>query len=71
MKLSELRKSKNLAQVDLAKKLNICQSTVAMWECKKSTPTYSTMQKLADALEVDLQTIFECFVKSEGKNEDN
>ena len=63
MKLTELRRSKNLAQTDLAKKLKICQSTVSMWERNKSTPTYRTMRKLADALDVDLQTIVACFVQ--------
>ena len=63
--LRDIRKSKLLSQNDLAKKLDLKQSTIAMWENSKSIPPYKTMQKLADALEVDLQVIVNCFVKNE------
>ncbi len=69
--LREIRKKKNITIKELALKLKLTRNAITQYETGKRTPSLQTMQKLADALEVDLQTIFECFVKSEGKNEDN
>jgi len=69
--LREIRKKKNITIKELALKLKLTRNAITQYETGKRTPSLQTMQKLADALEVDLQTIIECFVKSEGKNEDN
>ena len=60
--LAELRKTKNLTQNQLATKLNCSRTLISAYE-NKVTPNIAQMQKLADALEVDLQTIVACFVQ--------
>lgn len=47
-RIAELRESKNLSQSDLAKKLNMSQSTIAMWETNKRGLTDENLNKLAD-----------------------
>ncbi|MEG2453536.1 MAG: helix-turn-helix transcriptional regulator [Clostridia bacterium] len=47
-----LRKNKGITQVELARYLNVEQTTVSKWEVDKSTPDYPTMQKLADFYDV-------------------
>lgn len=47
-----LRKEKNITQAELAKKLNIRQTTVSSWENGVSVPDYPTLIKLADFFEV-------------------
>lgn len=64
--LAKLRKAKNLTQNQLAKKLNCSRTLVSAYE-NKTIPTISQMQKLADALDVDLQTIVACFVQDNKK----
>lgn len=69
MKLIKLRKQYNISQRDLAFKLNCFQSTISNYETGKRTPNLQTMQKIADALNVDLQIIVDCFLSKESKNE--
>ena len=47
-RLKELRLSKNLSQMQLAKKLNISQSAIAKWELGKTEPTASAIITLAN-----------------------
>jgi transcriptional regulator with XRE-family HTH domain len=47
-KLKELRRSKNLSQMQLANKLNISQSAIAKWELGKTEPTASAIILLAN-----------------------
>ena len=46
-RLKELRLSKNLSQMQLAKLLNISQSAIAKWELGKTEPTSSAIISLA------------------------
>ena len=48
MKLRVLRESQNMTQNELATKLKISRSTVAMWENGKSLPQTEILIKLAD-----------------------
>lgn len=66
--LAELRKTKNLTQNQLATKLNCSRTLISAYE-NKVTPNIAQMQKLADALDVDLQTIVACFVQQDKKQQ--
>ena len=62
-KLEELLNERGITQTMLANELKISQSSISLWLNKKTLPRFKTMQKLADALDVDLQTIVACFVQ--------
>lgn len=61
MTLKDYRKTKLLTQQDLAKALQVRQSTISYWERGVFIPNQPTMQKLAEVLNVDLVTILACF----------
>ncbi len=63
LNLKNLRKSKLITQKGIAKKTGWSTGKISMLENNKITPNLPTMQKLADALDVDLQTIVACFVQ--------
>ena len=46
------RLAAGLSQSDLAKRLGVTQSTIALWETGKTAPKRSMMPKLAAALRV-------------------
>lgn len=50
--IKELRRNKNLNQVELAKKLNVSQQTVGAWETGRSIPGSDTLDVLADFFNV-------------------
>ena len=52
--LKVIRKAKNMTQQELADKLNVSRSTVAMWETGMNTPPTKILIKLADALDVSI-----------------
>ena len=52
-----LRKSKHLTQVELAKRLNISQSTLAMYESEKRDPSTEMLIKIADYFNVSTDFI--------------
>lgn len=66
--LQKILDKKHISQKQLAKEIRLTQQAVNCWCLQKSTPTLANMQKLAGALEVDLQTIIECFVQDEKKS---
>ena len=53
-RLKELRKAHKLTQPQLADKLNVGKSTVAMWETGDRQPDYKTLQKIADFFNVSV-----------------
>lgn len=53
-RLAELRKKQDLSQNELAKKLNISKSTLAMYETDKRQPNFETQTKIADFFEVSV-----------------
>jgi transcriptional regulator with XRE-family HTH domain len=53
--LIRLRLAKGLTQEDLARMLNTKQESIARLENGGSLPSLSTMKKLAEALDVDLE----------------
>ena len=51
-KISELRKSANMSQFQLAKVLDIATSTLGMYETGKREPSLKVMQRIADYFNV-------------------
>jgi len=51
--LRELRRLKNITQVDLAKKCNITQASIANFEAGSRKPSYKILLKIAEALDID------------------
>lgn len=47
-RLKELRKDKNMTQVQLAETLGVSKGTVAMWEIGKREPNFETLNRLSD-----------------------
>lgn len=48
----KLRMQNNLAQSDLAKKLNVSEKTISKWECGESTPNVIELKQIADLFQV-------------------
>lgn len=61
MKFAQLRKSKNLTQVELAKMLGISNRTVSMWENGCSTPKLKTVVEIAEKLSSSKEEVLACF----------
>lgn len=57
-KLKELRKSNNLTQEELAKKLNISRVNYTRYETGKVRPDYETIIKIADFYDISLDELF-------------
>lgn len=47
-RLKEIRKEKNMTQVQLAESLGVSKGTVAMWETGKRQPNFETLNALSD-----------------------
>ena len=58
-KIKELREREQMTQSDLANKLNVGQSTVAMWENGTNIPRVLTLVKLSNIFCCDIVDIFE------------
>ncbi len=55
--IRELRKLKGFTQKELAKRLAVAETTVNRYESGEQNLTIETLQKIADALGVDLPTL--------------
>lgn len=51
-KIKKLREELGINQEDLAKRINVSASSVAMYETNKRQPNYETLTKLADLFNV-------------------
>ncbi len=47
-RLKELRKEKNMTQVQLAETLGVSKGTIAMWEIGKREPNFEMLDRLSD-----------------------
>jgi transcriptional regulator with XRE-family HTH domain len=55
MRIVELRKEKNLKQIDLATKINIEDSALRRIESGRTNPTLKTLLRIAEGLDVELK----------------
>ena len=69
MTLNKLLNQLNITQTNLAKRMHLSQSTISLWILGKCYPRFDTMQKLAKTLNVDLQTIVNCFNDKKEKDQ--
>ena len=53
-RLKQLRKGKDLTQIQLAQIFNVANGTIAMWETGKREPDFDTISRLADYFEVSV-----------------
>lgn len=58
-RMVQIRKSKKMSQIELAKKVGISVNSLRLYEAGKRSPTFATLQKIADALDVKLADIIE------------
>ncbi|MCD7824586.1 MAG: helix-turn-helix transcriptional regulator [Clostridiaceae bacterium] len=54
MTLKELREEKGLSQTELAKRVNLKQTTISQYESGSRRPNLQMAKKLSDALEISL-----------------
>ena len=57
--IKKIRQEKGLSQKELGEKLGVSQQMIGQWETGKANPKIETIQKIADALEVELWEIVE------------
>lgn len=55
--LESIRKDRGLTQSQLAERLDVNQSLIAKWESGKVQPRTSTLEKLAEALQVQTEEL--------------
>ena len=65
--LRNLRLEKNLTIKEFARNLQLTRNAISQYENDKRTPSIAIMQKMAEILNVDLQTVVNCFVKDKEK----
>ena len=63
-RIKQLRKENRLTQVELAEKLGVSVSTVAMWETGKRTPNFKTLNDMSDMFDRSIDYIL-------GNSDDN
>lgn len=57
-RIRKIRKIKGLSILDIKEKTGLSKSTISDLENGKSSPTTETLQKIADALKVDIREFF-------------
>lgn len=57
MKIKALRVNAGLTQAQLAKKMNVDQSCVSLWESEKTSPAKKLHKKLAKVLGVSMDDL--------------
>ncbi len=55
--LKRIREEKSLSQQELAKKLEVAQSTIAMWEASQRTPKLGELNRLARILNITVNRL--------------
>lgn len=68
--IARLRKEKNMTQLQLADLMNVTDKAVSKWERGLSYPSFKTIQKLAEVLEVPLEDFIDIESEDNMKKED-
>lgn len=63
-KIRQLRERKNLSQQAMAEQSGLSRNTLSLIERGQSSPTVSTLKRLADALNVDINAFFDTLDKT-------
>lgn len=63
-RLRSLREERGLTQPELAQKCHVGQSQVSRWENGTALPSGPKMKPLADALKIDLSTLYEWLIEA-------
>lgn len=56
--LKELRRQQNMTQAELAQKMGVTQSLIAMWERDASMPSAGKLPELADLLHCTIDELY-------------
>ena len=56
-RLAELRKSRQMTQVELAEKIGLSKATIAYYEASAKNPKLETILKLADFFDIPVQDL--------------
>ena len=70
-KIAELRKAKNMTQLELANQLNITDKAVSKWERDISCPDINTFPKLAEILGVSVDELLQANASEKENKEKN
>ena len=57
--IKKIRNSLNFTQLDLSKKSNISRPTISQIETADKSPTIKTLERISNALDVDIQDLFD------------
>lgn len=57
LQLKDIRKSKNISQVEMAKAINVTQGTIANWETGKRTPDLEMLKRIANYFDISLDEL--------------
>ncbi|NLA81705.1 MAG: helix-turn-helix transcriptional regulator, partial [Clostridiaceae bacterium] len=63
-KISTLRKSRGMTQLELAEKMNVTDKAVSKWERDLSRPDIDSLPKLAEALGLSVDDLMRSHQKS-------
>ena len=66
MTLKEIRLKKGVTQVELAKHVGISQQTISHYETGRAKPSLDVAVKLAKALGVSVEEIYQAWVEGKG-----
>ena len=68
-RIKQARKNKHLSQLELAYSLNMSATTISYIELGKVATTITTLNKIANELNIDLYTFFKINEKKEQRKE--
>lgn len=63
--LKKIRKLNKMGQVELAKKLNVANGTISMWENNLRTPDVATIKEISNLFKIPISYLIEDEIKIE------